>query len=437
MIIAYLNFQLLIFLYAFFPTPQAEQMNQALEEAHNLARTALSVHNQQNGIEYMGGPFRFEDYQVSVRSDNSIYYKTLDVEYKYKRPHGIKGYPDEFDIIVTWKLNWPFKQVKDITVNKSELDIVGEINKKEIENILQVLPDYDLFHHNIVLDDPNAPQCIVKINSEGQITRDYRKINHIQRMQRISEDRIQVFYSMGYRRIQTFLHYRGDFRIQRDEKDSWHVASFRNSGYPIDVSPSDHYIYPLPENFILVGSLKDNFLREALDIARRTPQMYPITSIEVFDNGKKMIFSIGDASHGFPFGSHFMKIPFDSITLQKGKTEWEFLRMAHTLNLQSSLESIVPSAFPLLHSPSTQQIDEVISNVKIKGIDKKEARKIIEIVMRLRNIDRRITSLWLTKEGKVEVITGSGLGPMSESNIIEMKKVNNLWVVLALGPLIS
>ena len=77
----------------------ADDLQQALDDANELARTRLVQYNQLDGIENVGGPFLLKDYTVTSKQ-GEVGWVDLHVEYRYRRPRGLEGEPDWFDIIV-------------------------------------------------------------------------------------------------------------------------------------------------------------------------------------------------------------------------------------------------------------------------------------------------------------------------------------------------
>ncbi|KPK76223.1 MAG: hypothetical protein AMJ79_07595, partial [Phycisphaerae bacterium SM23_30] len=366
-----------------------DEWDDALKEANNLARATLSVHNQQSGIEHMGGPFRFEDYEISLKRFDNKKNKSLWVTYKYKRPLGLKGRPDTFPIQVDWKCNWPFNYDEKVIAEKGEFDVVGEFTPEEIEAILKTVPAYNDDFSLGDRSEPNVPRCVINIDPAGKITRDYQKKSyfhsHVQGINRLGADKVQVFYSRGYIPMDEILYApKPNFRVERTVRGTWNLA------YSYGIEPSDQHLHPLKQKFLLIGNPDDETLLELIDVARHIPRMFPISAIEIGRSEDCYNFLVGDEKSDFPFGYNLLRRPVASVTLEKNKTGWECVRYATNIQFQFNVTDAgndeVPWSFPLLPKPSSQELEDWVCTIDnyVTKIDQEDIRKICEILLRLR-----------------------------------------------------
>ena len=412
---------------------ECDEWDDALEEAHNLARAILAIHNQQEGIEHMGGPFRWEDYEVTTRRFDNSRIKRLGVFYEYKRPLGLKGRPDAFEIGVDWDIEWPFNFDEKVVAEKGEYSVLGEFKPGEIETILNILPDYKDGLSVGDQSDPNIPKCIINIDSKGKITRARPKNmyihSHVQSIKQISEDRVQIMYSRGYISMENYLgHFAGmgdpyDLLIKRAENGVF------QADLPKFVKLSEKYINPFQQKFLLIGNIDDETLLKVINISRRIPRRHPISVIECFDN--RYAFLMGNQAHNFPFGNRLIMQPTASVTVKKNQDEFKCIRYLDTFQFLMSVfeqgNDMMPLSFPLLQKPTPQETEMFVCNTPVEGyvdkISKEDIKKIREILLRLRRI-RYPTEIIVQDKNHVRAFTGWALGER-----IEFHKINNIWRV--------
>ena len=140
---------------------------------------------------------------------------------------------------------------------------------------------------------------------------------------------------------------------------------------------------------------------------------------------KSLAFFVGDSQYDFSFGSYLLRLPIASLTLEKDKNGWKFLRMADNTYFQEFAinEKLEPIkyGFPLLVKPAPDEIAEVLKEIQVRGeIEDHDLQKICEIVLRLR-LDIYDKLYIDVKPDHVDVSI-----PLHE---IKLKKVNNIWIV--------
>jgi hypothetical protein len=113
-----------------------EQLTEYLDDCNAFVQTKLQLYNSIEGIEHLGGPFQLDDYSVEYNYDSRK--QSVEFNYIYKKPHGIEGCPDNFEIEI-W--NEPSEDsccsgTNFLSAEEGSFVVKGDFKENELKEIL-------------------------------------------------------------------------------------------------------------------------------------------------------------------------------------------------------------------------------------------------------------------------------------------------------------
>ena len=382
---------------------------ETLQESNRLVEAYLNAVNLNVGIEYFGGPFSIDQYDVEVEKSECAY----SVSYSYKKPFGIEGWPDSLDVEISSILGYPFSKKNADNVENTDVFVSTGFSKEEIEEILIALPTFVK-----LWDKRDGYISLVTVDSKGDIKRDTKTYTRIHSIYRPAPDLVQVLFCPDYKSFyfgSTLGASRLDFILNHN---SWKILLPIKSHKKSNLS--------LEQRFVLYGQTSQENLKNLIDKIGRIPGIPGIKAIKI--NG-----DIATVYEGAPdvINDPIFKSAIVSVTLKKTSGGWEVLRTAEITNAeQHKLFGFI--ALPLLPESHTKtSLSKLRASLFRPGIiSDKDLTRINDFITRIPNVrySTGIISLW--EEDNVSVDLNTEYSSTSLSTpVLLFKRTNGSWII--------
>ena len=405
------------------------------DESNRLVEAYLKAVNQNTGIEYFGGPFSIDQFNVSIEPGEKFsavtFYKYITLSgqnkradlfvgsYKYKRPYGIKGWPDSLEVWVSPALlDYPFRKQESIHIKNIEAFLNVGLSENDIKAIIKDLP---AFTDRVLGEDTNV--SLVKVEPEGEIKLTKETFVHIHSVYKLDSNSVQILFSPGFK-SDIFQFSLGHSPLSFN----WTGTSWEPGRHIKRLGLTDKHIVSSEQKFVLYGDIPEEDLKKLFDKAMRIPGILGLKAIKIRGDNATIYEGTPDV-----MDSPVFKSAIASITLQKTKEGWDILRTASVENADHDLlgDFDIP---PLLPKPANISIPHLRKSLHIKEtVSEEDIRKLAYFITRIPNTRYRITGLLAFKiREEIYVIVDEMYeeGFSINNRLFRFKKKNNSWIIM-------
>jgi hypothetical protein len=304
-------------------------VEKAFTESNELVTVFLQVNNLRDGIGLLGGPFSLKNYAVKVisisKSDSYVRF-----EYNYKRPLGIPGEPNNFDVRyeqISEPL--PLNACADTSPGEARTAVSGEFSIEEMDAIRQCVTDAASKEFSFA----NPPEVtIATIDKDGSLVRQKPPLVNIHSVKRLSPGFAQVLVNPYF---DEFLHnsYTDIFVEKLNGKwKPWQPLSMFELRFGKCQTSSRC------QQFVLFSAISDGDLRQISKLIETIPGAPPISSVDAFKKKNIVSISFGQAGLELPFASIHLNQPRMLLRLQKQGSVWKVITKV-------IIEHVLPDCF--------------------------------------------------------------------------------------------
>ncbi len=411
-----------------------EQITTGMEEAAIFANVRLAEHNKTDGIEYVGGPFRLDDYDCNV---TPLSYEGIVVEYQYKKQDDFKGRLHYFDFVVRFYDSLELPNPTAPPPAKEEFAVIGELSDKDLQAITETFRAFSNYEEEgcKCCDVQYYATDIITVSDEGQIQRSHNAVYGCHSIRKLDDNRVLVMYNvengwefmrigfstiLGAKRWYDKYHEPdistepGQHLLFEKKGTVWQARFFSDHDHRVARSPvrwRKQRPKLKPQQIELRGKLTDEELSALLNDAVRVRGM-PETIKAIRVEGDYALVSAG---------KYLEKLPDNAIAIERSGEDWKVVRHYNVMNF------FMPAG--LSPKPKPKQLASAVKRCKApKSLPQKDIEQICELVLRIRGIDGGIGRIKLIgkNKDKVKVMMGS-----FSHDIVELRKVGSQWTLTA------
>jgi hypothetical protein len=392
-----------------------EELGQVPEEAMILAGERLKLHYDQYGIQIVGGPFGLSDYHSSMIPFDQDGHKGLRIEYKFKSPFGLKGYPDWFNIEV-FSIPGNLGPAKDLTLPIfRDWSLADDINPRDVNDLLKA---FVRFRNQ----QPEKPDMVkmIEIDTQGKVRCFSEPDYGLNSVRKIGSGKVLILFDRFPEKSRDAYPYmQGQLLRLRQDTDPWQGILFKDfeSGrkYPIKILAQTSQ--PTLKRFRLAQSISPEdssglfqFLGHVQDIGTRI----------------RGISNLGSAMDIYFHNPH-PTLPSDALVLEKKGKIWQVAGQAQIRNF----EMHIPGT-PFRPERSGEDVLQMRSSVRVSGpVSEADVLQVMRITMRIQGINRFITGVTADRPDHLFVQTK----PRSEQEPgsgkpLEFRKINGRWIIM-------
>ncbi len=423
-----------------------DQVTTGMEEAAIFANARLAEHNKTDGIEYVRGPFRLDDYDCNCEP---LSHDGILVKWEYKKQDDFAGWPSHFDIAVRFYDALTLPRPSAPPPARERFAVIGELSDKDLQAITETFRAFCNYKEEgcKCCEVQYYATDMVTVSDEGQIERSHNAVYGCHSICRLDDNRVLVMYNVEngweFKRIDFF-----GILQERDWYDKYHEPSisgdepgqhllFERKGTAWQarfLSDHDHRIArsPVrwkkqrpklkPQLIELKGRLTDEELLALLNDAIRVRGMSEaIKAIKV--EGDYALVSAG---------KYLEKLPDNAVTVERSGEKWKIVRHYDLMNFHTLAgHGDMSAIFPLLPKPKSKQLASAVKRCKApKSLTEQDVEQICELVLRIPGLEGGIGRIkFIGKDkNKVEVMMGSlGL------HFVRLRRVGGQWTLIAKG----
>ncbi|MHC4462387.1 MAG: hypothetical protein ACYS6W_03435 [Planctomycetota bacterium] len=289
-------------------------VEKAFTESNELVTVFLQVNNLRDGIEFLGGPFSLKNYAVKVisisKSDNYIRF-----EYSYKRPLGIPGEPNSFEVRyeqISEPL--PLNTCADTSSGEAKKAVSGEFSIEEMDAIRQCVTASESKEFNFA----NPPEVtIATIDKDDNWVRQKPPLVNIHSVKRLSPGFAQVLVNPCFDKL---LHNSYADILVEKLNGKWKLM------YPLNMFElrfGKCQTSSRRQRFLLFSEISDGDLRQISKLIETMPGAPPISSVDALKN--TVFISFGQEGLELPFASTNLNQPRMLLRLQKQGSVWKVI----------------------------------------------------------------------------------------------------------------
>jgi len=417
-----------------------EQITTGIKEAAIVANIRLAEHNKTDGIEYVRGPFSLDDYDCNFAP---LLYEKILVKYQYKKQDDCKGWPDFFDITVRFYDTLELPKPTAPPPAKEEFDVIGELSDKDLQAIAETFRAFCNYKEGECPAQYYTTDMIT-ISNKGRVQRSHNAVYGCHSILRLDNNTVLVMYNVK----NGWEHNRIDLSTILREKD--YYDKYRELLISLLDEPGQHLLFEKKGTAWQACFLSDHDHRKARSPVRWKKQRPKLKHQQIELRGKladeQLMALLNDAVRvrGMPeviraiqvgghyalvsAGKYLQKVPDNAITVERSGKDWKVVRHYDLSDLDlMTVSGDMSRIFPLLPKPRPNRLASAVKRCKApRAMSQRDVEDICELVLRLPDIDGRISRIKFVGKDKVEVMIGS-----FGSEIIELRKVGSQWTFTA------
>lgn len=406
-------------------------VEKAFTESNELVTVFLQVNNLRDGIELLGGPFSLTNYAVKVisisKSDSYIRF-----EYKYKRPLGIPGEPNNFDVRYE-QISEPLppNACADTSSGDARTAVSGEFSIEEMDAIRQCVTAAASKEYNFA----NPPEVtIATIDKDGNLVRQKPPLVNIHSVKRLSPGFAQVFVNPCF---DYSLHSNYTDILVEKLNGKWELWPPLNM---FELRFGKCQTSSRCQRFVLFSAISDGDLRQISELIETIPGAPPISSVDAFKN--TLYISFGQAGLELPFASIHLNQPRMLLRLQKQGSVWKLITKA-------IIEHVLPDCFGdegllFYRKPNPNHIAAVRKKLvwgeffdpepgTKKRFSEHDFLQICEIALRVRSFEFETVVFKFAAKNECEVMVYPADSGDYIGWAIYLRKASGSWVVATEG----